>query len=125
MAKRADVSMLFDFFVTSQRLRRALVEGMAGSGMRPDEYAVYSLLFEQGPMTATEMARLLGMPVTTTLEYMRAMTAAGHLESSPHPNDGRARSLSLSRSGLAAQRRANRHWEVVRKRIEGRLSLPV
>src|SRR5690349_2780074 len=52
--RRADVSLLFDFFVVSQRLRRVLAEAMVEAGMRPDEYAVYSLLYDKGPLTATE-----------------------------------------------------------------------
>lgn len=124
MAKRADVSMLFDFFVTAQRLRRALADGLAASGMRPDEYAVYSLLFDEGPLTATEMAEYLGMPVTTVLDYLKEMTSAGHVVRTSHPFDGRAVQISLNRAGLAAQRRAHRHWEVVRKQIEDNLSVP-
>lgn len=125
VTRRADVSLLFDFFVTAQRLRRVLSDGLAASGMRPDEYAVYSLLFEKGPLTATEMAEYLGMPLTTVLDYLKAMSAAGHLVRTSHPFDGRALQLSLNRAGIAAQRRANAHWEVVRKQIEGGLAMPV
>lgn len=125
MARRADVSLLFDFFVTGQRLRRVLADGLEASGMRPDEYAVYSLLFDAGPLTATEMAELLGMPLTTVLDYLKEMTRAGHLVRTSHPFDGRAVQLSLNRAGVAAHRRAHAHWEVVRRRIEENLSVPI
>lgn len=125
MPKRADISLLFDLFVTTQRIRRVLTRAMAEAGMRPDEYAVYSLLHEQAPLTATEMAEHLGMPLTTVLDYLSTMTAAGHLRRQAHPGDGRAVQLLLSPSGAAAQRRANRHWEVVRRRIESSLSMPI
>jgi DNA-binding MarR family transcriptional regulator len=124
MPRRADVSLLYDLFVVSQRVRRVLAEGMTGSGMRSDEYAVYSLLFMHGPLTATEMARQLGLPLSTTLDYLKTIDAAGHLERVPHPDDGRAIQVALNSRGVAAQIRANRHWEVVRKRIEGSLRLP-
>jgi DNA-binding MarR family transcriptional regulator len=117
--------MLFDLFVTAQRVRRVLADGMAMSGLRPDEYAVYSLLFEQAPLTATEMAELMGMPLTTVLDYLKTMSAAGHLARTPHPSDGRALQLRLSRSGVAAHQRANKHWNVVRARIERGLDLPI
>ena len=125
MPEHADVSLLFDFFVTAQRLRRVLSDGLAASGMRPDEYAAYSLLFEKGPLTATEMAGFLGLPLTTILDYVREMSRAGHLVRTSHPFDGRAVQLSLSRAGGAAQRRANAHWEVVRREIEENLSMPI
>lgn len=122
---RADVSMLFDLFVAAQRVRRVLADGMAESGLRPDEYAVYSLLFEHGPLTATEMSELLGMPLTTVLDYLKAMNATGHLEKTPHPSDGRALQLRLSRAGVAAHKRAHDHWNVVRARLEDGLPMPI
>jgi DNA-binding MarR family transcriptional regulator len=124
MPRRADVSLLFDLFVVSQRVRRVLADGMAGSGMRADEYAVYSLLFVNGPLTATEMTQQLGLPLSTVLDYVRAIDEAGHLQRVPHPDDGRAVHLALNARGIAAQKRANRHWEVVRKEIEGSLQMP-
>ena len=123
MQRRVDISLLFDLFVASQRVRRVLADGMAGSGMRPDEYAAYSLLFEEGPLTATEMARQLGTPLSTVLDYLKAMDQAGHLKRAPHPGDGRALQLALNARGVAAHRRANRHWEIVRRQIES--ALPV
>lgn len=125
MPNRANVSMLFDLFVAAQRVRRVLADGMAKSGLRPDEYAVYSLLFEHGPLTATEMSELLGMPLTTVLDYLRAMNAAGHLERMPHPSDGRAVQLRLSRAGVAAHKRAHDYWNVVRARLENGLPMPI
>lgn len=122
---RADVSLLFDFFIVSQRLRRVLTDALAPSGMRPDEYAVYSLLFEKGPLTATEMAELMAMPLTTVLEHVKAMSAAGHIARTAHPFDGRATQLSLNRRGIAAQERANVFWEVIRKQIEEGLAVPI
>jgi DNA-binding MarR family transcriptional regulator len=122
---RAEISLLFDFFVTSQRLRRVLADALVDAGMRPDEYAVYSLLLEKAPMTATEMAEALGMPLTTVLDYVKSLDRAAHLVKTAHPFDGRATDLSLSRSGLAAQKLANRHWEVARKSIERGLAVPV
>jgi len=122
---RAEISLLFDFFVTAQRLRRVLTDALADAGMRPDEYAVYSLLLEKGPLTATEMSEMLAMPLTTVLDYLRGLDRAGHLVRTAHPFDGRSTELSLNRSGLAAQRRANRRWEVARKSIEAGLEVPL
>ena len=124
MPRRADVSLLFDLFVTGQRVRRVLADGMAASGMRPDQYAVYSLLFMHGPLTATEMARQLGMPLSTALDYLKAIDGAGHLDRGPHPRDGRAVEVALNSRGVAAHVRAHEHWEVVRRQIEGSLHMP-
>jgi DNA-binding MarR family transcriptional regulator len=122
---RADISLLFNFFVTSQRIRRLLSDAMAPSGMKPDEYAVYSLLFEKPPMTATEMSEFLGMPLTTVLDYLKAMSGAGHLERLPHPSDGRAVQLRLSSSGVSAHRRAHHYFDLAYRRIVESLPVPI
>ena len=120
-----NVSLLFDLFVVNQRVRRVLAAGLADVELKADEYAVYSLLVEQGPLTATEMARRMGMPLTTLLDYLRSMSGRGHLRREPHPKDGRAQHLSLTLSGVAEHRRTNAAWETVRSRLEDSLPAPI
>jgi DNA-binding MarR family transcriptional regulator len=70
-------------------------------------------------MTATETAEQLGLPLSTVLDYVKAIDEAGHLNRVRHPDDGRAMRLTLNSKGVAAHNRANKHWELVRKEIEG------
>ncbi len=51
-----DTSILFDVFVLGQRTRALVTEAMRDAGMRPDEYAAYSVVFEAGSVTLTELA---------------------------------------------------------------------
>lgn len=120
-----EISLLFDLFVLNQRVRRLVTAALADVTLRADEYAVYSLLFEQAPLTATEMARRMGMPLTTVLDYLRVMGKRRHLRRDPHPRDGRAQQLSLTLAGVAEHRRTNRAWEVMRAELERSLSMPV
>jgi DNA-binding MarR family transcriptional regulator len=105
-------SLLFDLFAASQQVKTLLTKAMAGAGLRPDEYAVYSGVFEFGPITPTELAGVIGVPPTTLSHYIRHMREAGHLVEKKQPRDGRSRALSLSPTGLASHRRANRAFEV-------------
>ena len=100
-------SLLFDAFVLGQRSRTLVGAAMAGSPLRPDEYAAYSVVFELATVTMSELARRLGMPVTTAADYVRAMLTRGHVERLPHPTDRRARLLSLTPAGLEAHRAAS------------------
>ncbi len=84
---------------------------MRDAGLRPDEYAAYSVLFEAGPVTMTEMARELGMPVTTAADYVRAMQARGHLRRDAHPSDSRSYLLALTPAGTRAHKKANGFFE--------------
>lgn len=101
-----DLSILFELFVVSQRVRELLGRAMADSPIRPDEYAVYSLLQSEGPQSPTAMARRLGMPVTTLLEYTTGMANRGHVVRSPNPADGRSYLLALTASGFTTQKAA-------------------
>lgn len=120
-----DISLLFDLFVAVSRVRRLIETALAEAPLRGDEYAVYSLLFEKGPMTASEMGRALGMPLTTVLDQLRTMTARKHLRRSPHPRDGRAQHVSLTMAGVTAHRRTNAFWEPMREQLEAALPMPI
>lgn len=104
-------SILFDVFVLGQRTRALVGEAMRDAGMRPDEYAVYSVVFEAGSVTLTEMAALLAMPLTTVADDIHTMTERGHLRRRAHPTDRRASLLSLTPEGLRRHRRAARSFE--------------
>ena len=102
-----DTSLLFDVFVLGQRTKALAAEAMRDAGMSGEAYATYSVVFERGPITLTDLASALGMPVTTVADAVRAMTDARHVRRAPHPADARAMLLSLTPSGLRAHRRAS------------------
>jgi DNA-binding MarR family transcriptional regulator len=104
-------SLLFDVFALGQQVRTLLHTAMRDAEMRPDEYAAYSVVFEAGPVTMTQMARQLGLPVTTAADYVRSMLARGHVRRQAHPTDNRAYLLALTPAGNRAHRRANGHFE--------------
>jgi DNA-binding MarR family transcriptional regulator len=118
------ISLLFDLFVLNQRIRRLVTVALAEVSLRADEYAVYSLLHEQGPLTATEMARQMAMPLTTVLNYLRAMDVRGHLRREPHPRDGRAQRLSLTIGGVSEHQRTYRAWDVMWRRLKRAMPIP-
>ena len=114
-------SLLFDVFVLGQRTRALMNESMHDAGMRPDEYAAYSVVFEMQPITLTEMATQVAMPLTTVAEYVRAMTERRHLRAKPHPTDRRARLLTLTPAGVRAHRQASRSFERAHQALLGEL----
>lgn len=119
-----DISLLFDLFVATNRVRRVIEVALEDAPLRGEEYAVYSLLFDHGPMTATEMRRALGVPLSTLLDHLRSMEERRHLRRTPHPRDGRALNLSLTMAGTAAHRRTHGHWERMRLAFDAALPMP-
>jgi DNA-binding MarR family transcriptional regulator len=110
-------SLLFDAFVLGQRIRRFLSAAMASSPLRPEEYAVYSVVFEREAVSPTSMAEALGMPLTTVAEHVRSMEDRGHVRRMSNPADGRSYLLVLTAAGLRAHREANALFEAAYERF--------
>jgi DNA-binding MarR family transcriptional regulator len=113
----SDLSLLFDLFIVNQRVRRALAITMADSPLDPVEYAIYSLIMEEGPDTPTGFAQRAGMPTTTFLDHLHDMDGRGHIVKAPNPSDGRSYLVELSAAGLAAQSAANPYFDSTIRRI--------
>jgi DNA-binding MarR family transcriptional regulator len=112
------ISVLYDCFLLTQRLRPVLARGLEGAPLRGDEYAVYSLLAEQGPLSPTVLARRTGMPATTMSDYVRSMTQRGHLTRERDPRDARAALLQLTADGRAAWAETSQRFSQVAAEVE-------
>ena len=105
-------SIFLEVFALSQAIGALLREAMADGPLTPEEYAIYSVVFEAEAVTPTEMAERLSMPMTTVMEWVRRLESRGHARRVAHPRDGRSYRLVLTASGLAAHRAANRCFEI-------------
>jgi DNA-binding MarR family transcriptional regulator len=117
------LSLLFHLFATEQRVRTLVTSAMADGGLRPDEYAVYSVLFDEGPHAPTDLARRVGMPPTTMSHYVRAMLERHHVEREIVASDRRSYRLRLTASGLAAHARASRAFAEADRRFMAALEV--
>ena len=102
-----EISLPFDVFALSSRLGAYLDRALAGTGLRPVEYAVYSLMLEAGPRTPSELATALGVPPSTMSGYLRPMLERGHARRIPNPADGRSFRVVLTAAGRGAHRAVN------------------
>ena len=102
-----DISLPFDVFALSSRLGAYLDRALARTGLRPVEYAVYSLMLEAGPRTPSELAAALGVPPSTMSGYLRPMLERGHARRIPNPADGRSFRVVLTDAGRGAHRAVN------------------
>ncbi|MEO8570844.1 MAG: MarR family transcriptional regulator [Chloroflexota bacterium] len=111
------LSLLFEFFATGQRVRTLVGEAMAGAALRSDDYAVYSVLFDDGPQTPSDLARRVGMPPTTMSHYVRALLARGHAAREVVATDRRSYRLALTPEGLRAHAAASRAFREADQRF--------
>jgi len=111
------LSLLFEWFAADQRIRTLVERAMADVVLRPDEYAVYSVLFDEGSKTPTDLARRAGMPPTTMSHYVRAMLQRGHAVRETVLTDRRSYRLRLTSEGLAAHAAASRAFREAHDRF--------
>ena len=87
-------------FAIGQQLGALLGQTMRAAPLRPGEFAVYSALRLEQPVTPTRLAAVLGMPPTTLSSALRKMSEAGHLSRVPNPEDGRSQLVELTEAGV-------------------------
>jgi len=104
-------SVFLEVYALGQAVRQLLVAMLADGPLTPEEYAIYSVVFEAESITPTEMGRRLGLPKTTVMERLRLMEERAHVGHLPHPRDGRSYRVVLTAAGLVAHRRANQLFE--------------
>jgi DNA-binding MarR family transcriptional regulator len=121
-ASAMETSVLFDVFVVGQAVRRLLNAAMAESPLRPEEYAVYSAIFEMERLTPTAMAARLGMPLTTVMDHLRVLEGRGHSRRIANTRDGRSYLVVLTAAGLQVHADANRRFEIAYRAFEAALS---
>lgn len=119
------ISLSFDVFAVNQRLGAYLDRALEGTGVRPAEYAVYSLMLEAGPRTPTELAGMLGVPPSTLSTYLGAMLGRGDARRIPNPVDGRSVRVVLTDRGRAVVRQVNPAFTRAHRLLEGSLERPV
>ncbi len=122
--KQPASSLLFALFVANQKVRSLLAHSMADARMRPDEYAVYSAIFEREPITPSQVGTALGLPQATLTHYLAAMRERGHLRTARNPADGRSYLVALSIRGRTAHRHAHQSFDAAYRRFMAALEDP-
>lgn len=105
-------SIFFELYALSQAVRQLLLTTMADGPLTPEEYALYSAVFEAESLTPTDLAARLSMPITTVMERVRVLEERGHARRVSHPRDGRSYLLVLTAAGRVAHRQANERFEL-------------
>src|SRR4029434_8325764 len=112
-------TILLDVFAANQKRERLIAAALEGTELPPEDYPLYVCIGVEGPLTPTELARELGMPLSTILFRTRRLERRGHAERVPNPQDKRSFLLQLTPSGnrlLQRARAAVRHRLPQRRR---------
>ncbi len=93
------LSPMYHLFAASQQVGALLAEALADAPLDAGAYAFFSAVRETQPTTPTDLARHLGMPVTTVLDTLAAMQRRGQVARLGNPRDGRSYLVRLTDDG--------------------------
>lgn len=83
----------------SQLTGRLMAEHMAGSGLSPSDFAIYSVIHVEERITPSKLAEIVGLPPTSLSYVIRRMEDLGDLRRIANPDDGRSVLLELTGKG--------------------------
>jgi DNA-binding MarR family transcriptional regulator len=87
------------------------------------EFALYSTLFGLEGATTTDIAKVVGLPLTTASDQLNRLVSRGHATRAVNPADRRSHVFALTDEG---RRVTSAHFEsfgVMARRIRGRLPI--
>ena len=109
-----------DFLIQLRRTQHAvrtwLDTALTETGLTTPQYTALAALESEGDLSASDLARELGMTAQTVNVLVKALEACGLLRRSRHPDHGRILLLSLTSRG----RRALQHGRGVAMGIQER-----
>jgi DNA-binding MarR family transcriptional regulator len=117
------LSLLFELYAASRAAGELVRAAMVGAPLTPEEYAVYSVLFDEGPHAPTELARRTGMPPTSMSHFVKAMLERHHAERAMSLEDRRSYRIVLTEAGLRAHAASSAAFQEASDRFIGALAV--
>ena len=99
-------NVLVDVWLISTLATSLVDAALAESTMSTDEFALYGLIVDLGPLTAADLARATGLPPTTLSGILARCERRGEVERVANPADRRSALLRLTERGQGVYRDA-------------------
>ena len=99
-------NLLADIWLLSSVSTSLVAEELADSTLSVDEFALYGLISDLGPVTATQLSQWTGMSATTLSALLRRCQARGELARTPNAADRRTVFVELTEQGHQVYRAA-------------------
>ena len=119
----ADGNVVLDLFVLHQRIGDLMEVALAGTGVRPAEYALYSQL-GIASMTPRDLGSRLGVTPSTLTGHLAALERRGHARRTANPADRRSAVVELTVDGRATLATCRRGFRRMLAALEAALPVP-
>jgi DNA-binding MarR family transcriptional regulator len=120
-ATRQRLSLLLQIYAAYQRMGALVERELERDGVAAGWYAALSAIGAFAPVTLTELASMLGLPLTTASDVVRRLEARGHVRRRQNPDDGRSHLLELTATGDDAWRAGWPALQRINRDLLGRL----
>ena len=117
-------NLLVDIWLLSSVATALVAEELADSPLSVDEFALYGLVSDLGPVTATQLAQWTGMSATTLSAMLRRCQARGELARTPNEADRRSTLVELTERGRTVYEAALPALMAARERLAEHLDIP-
>lgn len=124
MATQRRISFLLRLVALNQRMEALVDRELAREQVPARGYALLSAIGAFGPLTLTDAAETLGMPLTTASDAVRRLESRGLVARRRNPADGRSQLLELSEAGDAEWRRGWPALQRTNAALERHLEVP-
>jgi DNA-binding MarR family transcriptional regulator len=114
-------TILFEVFWTQQKRKRLIAAALDGVDLPPEDYPFYVTIGADGPLTPTELAEILDLPLSTVTFRVKRLERRGHAERIDNPADGRSFLLRLTRTGRDLLNKARPRFRSYAEAVEERL----
>ena len=103
-AAQRPLSLLLQIYAVHARMAALVERELALEAVDANGYAALSSIGAWGPISVTELAAMLGTPLTTMSDIVRRLEARGHVARRANPDDARSTLLEVTASGDAVSR---------------------
>lgn len=107
----------------SQLTGRLMAEHMAGSGLSPSDFAIYSVIHAEERITPSKLADIVGLPPTSLSYVIRRMEDLGDIRRIANPDDGRSVLLELTAKGHRLTHKAEEGFSRAIRAFRGELDI--
>jgi DNA-binding MarR family transcriptional regulator len=95
---------------------------LAKSGLKTTQYSMLTHILKFGPIQPKELARRMGMDVSTLSRNLAVLVSHGWAAQGPGA-DARSRSIEITPAGRAKRQEAHRHWKSAQRGLNEALGV--
>ena len=105
----------------SRAITRIYDKALEPADLKITQYSVLANVARSGPVSSSNLARLLRLDRTTLVRNLKSLQDAGFIEDHPEVTDPRERAIRITESGRRRVEQARPYWMLAQKSIEDRL----